>query len=410
MKRISSIVLPILTAMMLLAGCNSSNVGLFFSLENVVAIKEEGRGLDDASPIKSFAETSTSYLLTTSVLRVRTIGVNDEGGSGYEWKTVNLPSGYGLAFKVVFDGTDIVVHAGRDSDSGITTGLFSVAEAGISHAGAGSVSWTDITPALASDERISNLFILDGDIVAEISRSTGIATAYRLYNVTSTIDMTTESPLPFVDVAYDGLADYWFITSNGLYNSQDIAGTIDLSTVAVPDGAVDLTAAPFVDGSDPLWSVENSGDPKIFGFTSMAVDGNTVYLATEGGYVFYSNATTWTVFTSGGSPVRYSDGSEFTDFTGLAVSDISGSNQVFAGSRNEGYVILDATGGVGSETVTYYDPQDQTSTNLFSTDLYRGNISRLVDGSGEDVIFALTPNTGLWRGTIVDSKLIWVRE
>ncbi len=422
MKRISRILLPILAAIILLTGCNSSNVGLFFSLENVVAIVEEDRGLDENANITSFAETVVPYpydedgpsepippvdeyyyLLTTNKLMMRIVGKNSGGSQrGYTWKSVNLPSGTNIASKVISDGTNIILHASDDGSGGLSGGLYTAAEGVLNYDQADSVSWTQITipTPLGTDERIAEVFLVNGDLVISVQRNVPSAgSAWKLYNVTQDNDLfTQEIGEPIIDIVYDGVSEYWIATPNYLFNSNDIAAAIDsdLSSAPAIPGRVNTATTPFHGFVD---------------FTDLASDGSYTYLLSSDGYVYYSLAgfTSWSAFDAEPVDNQYQDDDPF--FTRAGVTDFSGSPEIYAGTRNQGYVILDAS----TTTATFIDRRRPDLSNVTDTALYNsegtyGYVRMIVDGQEENVVFALTPKHSLWRGSLEGSYLRWVRE
>ncbi len=401
-----------LAVLMLFAACNSSNVGLFYSIESVVAIQEEGRGLEEFSPINSFAEGQNNYYLTTSVLKVRAQGTETDSQTGYSWADVNMPDAHPTALKVLADGNRIVLHAAGETADGIVTGLFELTE--FDYGDAADAAWTPVSGITPADgERISNAFFANGLLFAELYSS---ASGYRLLDITGDLEILSSDLFPVIEIEWDG-SSYWALTANSIASSTG-ATPAAMSTVTLDGNAAFENAE-----GEPLWAVDSSGDAKIYSFSGMVSPAaDELYIATTGGYVFYTvdGGTGWRAFDgdSNSQADRISNGTDFTRFSALtllpAVFDDGTQDRIIAGTANEGYAFLSGSVDAGGESVSFFDAQDQSSSNLFSTDLYRGNISDLVYAGDptvdENVLFALTPNAGLWRGTYEENRLIWRRE
>ena len=395
-----------------LAACQPNTVGVFFSLENTVKIDEEARGVNKAAAIKSFVAVGQHYYLTTSTLQIRAIGANQSTDNGYTWKAVEPPNTatditYINALKVDSDGNDLIAHFSYDSTDGLATDLFrSRGEITYAQADNARALWTKISPAsLSAEQRVSNFFVVEGTVIAEIQTRANLAYSYQLHNVNNNNNIGVAEPLPFVDVAYDN-SMYWFISVDKIFQSADISTT----TLT----AVDTSVSPFVNDSDaPLRAFDNAASLRIFNFSALTADSaNTLYLSTKSGYIFtHAGGGNWNVLKNNGSTAqRFEKTANIkTIFTDILVvpAAFSGSEQVLIASQNEGY------SAITSDTITYFDPAtQQATTNLFSTSLYKGHITGLyyLPGSSENALFVLTPQNSLWRGFYADSYLTWKKE
>ncbi len=431
------IILKIILSLLILISCEPGSVGIFVSLERVVAIKEESRGLNPQSPIKSFVALGSHYYLTTTTLQVRIQETDNATETGYSWTPVSHPNNYPVALKVGEAGGDLFVHFAQ---TGGGAKLFqSVRE--IDYSAAGNPEWTEVSLNFSNDrERLSNFFTLKNDltnpadteadtendiIIIETREALGPAFAYRLYYVdyVDIIDISADSPhphkiidddhpLPFLDAEFDGTA-YWFITTNQIFTIA--AADIDTGILT----PVDTSVAPFVDSGDQLTPVDFAADQKRFAFSGLgyAPEGERTYLVTEKSYIFQhtydtNGDSTWSVFMAGGnSPVRFKDSGDtrtiFTDVLSVPAAFSGGSKEeIFVSSRNEGFVRIDQN----EENVIHPNPASELDTNFFSTNLYNGFISGFYYSQGENVLFALTPRNSLWRVKYNDGYMTWNME
>jgi len=297
----------------------------------------------------------------------------------------------------------------NDSSTGITTGLYSANNSAIDTGNADSFSaWTDIVAAdaglqaaVAAGERVNNFWVLGGNLVIELvqpGNTTTPASMYRLVQDDAT-EIISASQLPVIDASWDG-TNAAYITEDSLYFE---------GTGSWP-GPEDISGAPF-----------NQVDGSVMAFSGLLGDSGTTYIVTRSGYVFYGSGGSWQDFdgtVTDSTAIKYKNSDD--DAIGFSGVSMIGSafgfgagDEIWAPTTNEGYAILDINGS--NESVTFFNElTGGDSTNLFSTSLYGGNISAIVHASdttvNEQAVFALTPNEGLWRGSVTDGYLQWVRE
>ncbi len=422
--------LTIVLSLLILISCEPGSVGIFFSLERVIEIKEESRGLNPQSSIKSFVALGKHYYLTTTTLHVRgwnTYNATDDKDKGYSWTPVSHPDTYSVALKVGEAGGKLFVHFAQ---TGGGAKLFQSSE--IDYSDAGNAVWTEVSLNFLNDrERLSNFFTLKNDfedtsndiVIIETREARDSAFVYRLYYVDISADsphphkIIDNHPLPFLDAEFDGTS-YWFITTNELFSI--VAADINTRTLE----PVDTFSAPFIDSGDQLTPV--AADQKRFAFSGLgyAPEGEKTYLVTEKSYIFQHMYDTngvgaWSVLTAGGnSSVRFKDsgGTQtlFTDVLAVPPTYYCGDDEkkdekkeeiIFVSSQNEGYISIDSKG-----KVIYPDPASELNTNFFSTDLYNGFISGFYYPPGDNVIFVLTPRNSLWRVQYNEGYMIWSME
>lgn len=412
-----SILYVVFASLILISSCGNS-VGLFYSVENVVKVDEEGRDLPDDAPISSFTAGSEQYFITTSTLLTRVAAASESTETGYAWKQITAPvygsgTSYGNAFKAALVNGNLLVQFNDDTSDGLTAGLYYSSESELSYTDEEiSPEWNPVSAVNnpESGGRPAGFFITEAGIIIQLQEKTEIdgILYYTLYELSSDFATATEIasdlPAPIVDGETSG-TDTWFISSSRIYR----ADSADLSTFSsIPE----LDAQDSVFDNDNLKPQDSSGDLKTYGFSGLESTGSDIlYVTSSKGFIYSWNGS-WSVFSdSDGNPRRFSnpDGvyTRFTDLLYMSSSPL-GDNVLAAGSENEGYILLDTD----EESAVYYDAEDVESTNLYYTDLYKSHISMLVHDSqgGRNSVFALTPNNSLWRGSSQDQRLIWVRE
>ncbi|AHC15231.1 hypothetical protein [Salinispira pacifica] len=417
-KKVSAALFLMLAGIFLITSCGNS-VGLFYSVENVVKIDEEGRDLPDDALISSFSAGADQYFVTTSTLLTRVAAASEDSDPGYAWKQVTPPvNGSGTTYKNTFQAAmvngSLLVQFSNDSSDGLISGLFHTEESELSYTDDEiSPQWNPITEVNSHDSggRPAGFFITDSGIVVQLQLKdeTTSVLSYNLYELSSDFstiatDIVTGLPSPIVDAQSTG-ADTWFISSSRIYR----ADSADLSTFS---SISEIDAQDSVFDDDRLKPQDSTGDLKIYGFTGLESTGaDSLHVASSKGFIYHWDGS-WSVFSdSDGNPQRFAnpDG-VFTRFTDLLYMESSplGDAVLAAGTENEGYVLIDTEAGAAS----YYDAEDVESTNLYYTDLYRSHISRLVQDKqqGRDNVFALTPDNSLWRASLQDQRVIWVRE
>lgn len=400
MLRFFKIFLIISSAVLLFfSACTQDELGIFYSLE-VEKDLEGDKGLEDSLKVWELTKAGDTYYLAAGKAFQR-------GRDADQWEEIGPPDEGMLTSDIeFFNDTVYAIFRTRD---GATSRLYSY--------NAGSGSW-DEEDSISGDsnERIAGLLVVESGLYASVLKEDldTPSNPYTLYYSDDGSDYTRVD-LPGDDdysvrTVFDGTFDgtnYWFISGSDIFSGTD---------PAILTTSVDLYDS---DG--------NNITPTDFGGIYFCEELDKIFLSTQDGVIFVKNqpGLAGNIVTSNwynSSRIEKGDSGEvFYDFIKIPASryDDTGAVVVIVGS-DTGYYEIEIDDADDSDSLTIKRPRGSTETtsiNYLNTSLSESSIRSFAydersNGGGDDVIFACTTSSGLWRNTYNEDsdQRTWSRE
>ncbi len=380
------------------AGCTQESMGIFYSLE-VEKDLEGDKGLDDSLKVWKLTKTTDSYFIAAGKVYRRGI----ETGN---WEEIPPPAEGMLSSDLeYFNGTLYAMYRTGDA---ATSKLYTYAE--------GSGPWTETgTVSGAASERITGLMAVGSGLYVSVLRE-DLGTAYNPYALYYSSDGSTFSLVDLpgdndysVRMIFDGDFDgtnYWFISGDAVFAGTDPAVLTTSVSLTNTDGTV-IT-------------------PDDMGGVYYCPELEKIFISSKDGVVFAKNQPAPSADLSSG---WYSSITKYTGETAEVFYDLikvpgsgyddTGAVTVIVGSDN-GYYEIGIADSPDADSLSVTAPSGLTETttiNYLNTKLANNSIRSFAydpagAGGGDDIIFACTTSSGLWRNTYsADAgQRIWSRE
>lgn len=391
----------LLFSLLFFAGCTQENMGIYYSLE-VERDLEGDKGLDDSLKVWELAAAGDKYFIAAGKVYRREIADGT-------WSELAPPAEGMLSSDIeYFNGTVYAMYRTADAK---TSKLYTF--------NTGSGSWTPFDSVSGdTNERVTGIMTVGSGLFVSVLKD-DLDAEYNPYSLYYTADGSSFSLVDLpgendysVRMIFDGDFDgtnYWFISGNRIFSGTD---------PSVLSSDVSLVNA---DGTDI--------SPADMGGIYYCRELEKIFISSKDGLVFVKNgasAVSGTDLSSGwySSTRKYKGetGEVFYDFIKVPKSDYDQTSGVvvIVGSDNGYYEIYFPGDPVTAEELSISAPDGTTETttiNYLNTKLadnsirsfsyYAGNA-----GASDDVIFACTTSSGLWRNTFSSSagQRVWSRE
>jgi hypothetical protein len=385
-------------AVLFAAGCTQESMGIFYSLE-VEKDLEGDKGLDDSLKVWKLTKTADSYFIAAGKVYRRGI----EAGT---WEEIPPPAEGMLSSDIeFFNGTLYAMYRTGDA---ATSKLYTYAE--------GSGPWTQTgTVSGADSERITGLMAVGSGLYVSVLKE-DLGTAYDPYALYYSADGSTFSLVDLpgdndysVRMIFDGDFDgtnYWFVSGDSVFAGTD---------PAVLTSRIGLTNT---DGTDIT--------PADIGGVYYCPELEKIFISSKDGVVLAKNQPAASADLSSG---WYSSITKYTGETAEVFYDMikvpgsgyddTGAVTVIVGSDN-GYYEIGIADSPDADSLSITVPSGLTETttiNYLNTKLSNNSIRSFAydpagAGGEDDIIFACTTSSGLWRNTYsADAgQRIWSRE
>ena len=399
MKKLCSYVCTISVVLVLfVTGCTQETMGIFYSLE-VEKDLEGDKGLEDSLKVWKLTKTGDSYFIAAGKVYSRGIESGD-------WEEIPPPAEGMLSSDIeYFNGTLYAMYRTGDA---ATSKLYTYT--------AGNAPWTEAgSISGAASERVTGLMAVDSGLYVSVLKED-------------------------LDSAYDPYA--LFYSSDGsTFSLVDLPGDNDYSVRMIFDGDFDGTNYWFISGdtvfsgTDPAVlttrvSLTNTGGtvmtPANIGGVYYCPEIEKIFISSKNGVVLVKNRPASSADISSGwysSITKYSGETAevFYDLIKVPGSgyDDTGAVTVIVGSDN-GYYEIGIADGPDADSLSITAPSGLTETttiNYLNTKLANNSIRSFAydpagAGGGDDIIFACTTSSGLWRNTYnaEAGQRIWSRE
>ena len=349
---------------MFIYSCTDSSSPIFYTLENEKQVVDTS--LDNSLSVHSFVTDGTNYYAAAGSIFYRSV----EAGS-QTWNKAESSDSAGVSISsmlcnklVEFNGK---YYAAFISQDGNKHGLYSTDSLD------SSITWTTVTDTRILRKQITNLIVVNGNLLATTLESTNPGT-YNLY-YSSDGAIFTEAPalkdvtLPIIDAAYDNASsEYWVMTENKIFKGSDLSGLTETTSPPAP--------------------------PEGFGGIIYSADFSKLFVSTQNGIIYGSddNGAAWSQV---GDTAKVSDKS--VPFGGFAKIDNS---TIFVATKGYGFYII-----TGATVISRF-------TNSTISGLYNAVINSFyVDSSANPgTVFICTSGSGLWSNATPNDDTAWKWE
>ncbi|RKX86723.1 MAG: hypothetical protein DRP57_00930 [Spirochaetes bacterium] len=349
---------------MFIYSCTDSSSPIFYTLENEKQVVDTS--LDNSLSVHSFVTDGTNYYAAAGSIFYRSVQAGSQTWNKVTSSGVSDASGTTMLCNklVEFNGK---YYAAFISQDGNTHGLYSTDSLG------SSITWTKATYEEISDKQITNIIVVNGNLLAVRLESTNPGTYYLYYSSdgASFTEATalSEGPVPIIDAAYDNASsEYWVMTENKLFKGSDLSGLTETASPTAP--------------------------PEGFGGIIYSADFSKLFVSTQNGIIYGSddNGAAWSQV---GDTAKVSDKS--VPFGGFAKIDNS---TIFVATKGYGFYII--TGGT---VISRF-------TNSTISGLYNAVINSFyVDSSANlGTVFICTSGSGLWSNATPNDDTAWKWE
>lgn len=346
--------------------CKVQTEGLYNFVENEsqIVIEKRNRELRNATVV-GMAKSNGYYYISAASVYKRKIGASatEEGGL---WTKETLPPAYQNASKL-FE-SEGKMYANLYSLDGTKSSLF-----------VKDPDWKEVTNSMF----IQNVIVLEKDILLDYGNPGEYGTLHKIRVLGKDTDIQGyESPLQVINIVHAN--SYFAINDKELYKGSDLNSLSKINVL--PKREIDE-------------SKKNRPEVSIK-YTGIEVCGNTIFVTTDLGYIYYSD----------------DDGASFKKSEQLKNLEaepafINGIRKINTPSVNE-IVILSYQNSYSylRQTSSSYGFYSSIKGNFSSTSIYGKAIKDFyIDG---DVFFILSYGSGLWRGKYDSEKqgIMWVQE
>ena len=407
-----------LAAVILLAGCAQSSIGLFESIELERKIVDD-RELANDLVVGAIAEAGGRYFIAAANLWQREVVDADyPAGVVAQWVRITSPgtSNYTSSSIVTFNGSGTdMLYAVFSSQDGSTAAVYEIDPAGSLSAVSddSDVLETDSTDIAGIGELFTAFdgiseYLLVGIRAHETSRFALHGSTSGAVDSFALIPGTTGN-LPIIDVAASAAGDIALLTEKAIMvdsdggleggaDPLDVTANLDLSDPEDPAGPArqpEFGGIHFDESSGTLWLSDNEG---------------FLYRSTDFGLTWALNPAAHQVSTNDDSPLAFTD---------LASVENGSSTLVVVGTEGHGYRELDsafAPTTPAAEGSNYQASELARATVLtFYVDPSSSAYVPTADGENYtpedgDLLFAGTSNLGLWKALYTGDPVQWVRE
>lgn len=386
-----------------LPSCTQENMGIYYSLE-VEKDLEGDKGLDDSLKVWELVRAGSSYYIAAGKVYSRAV----DGGT---WAEIAPPAEGMLSTDVeYFNGS---VYALFRSGDGETSQIYRYQS--------GTAAWQQINSISGTEgERVTGLMVIGAGMYVTVLRD-DLSAGYSPYSLYYTADGSSYTLVDLpgdndysVRIIFDGDFDgtnYWVVSGDSLFFGT-APGVFD-TEVSIGDA----------DGNQDGNPVLPSSIGGIFYNSEL----DTLFLSSKDGYVLTKSdpgsagADPGSGWYSSVQKFAGSDPEVFYDFTKVPHTDYGSSGEVtvIVGSDN-GYYEIGFAETTDTTPIRVSSPDGTTVTttiNYLNTKLADNSIRSFAYDPGDsvgadDVVFACTTSSGLWRNTYTEgaSQRVWSRE
>jgi len=363
-------------------GCTQENMGIYYSLE-VEKDLEGDKGLDDSLKVWEMIKAGDTYYIAAGKVYRR--GFSDES-----WAELGPPESGMLSSDITFFN-DTIFCIYRSAD-GNTSKLYSL--------NTNDYSWTALETITADkDDRITGVIALQTVLYVSVLNE-DVDSSYKPYSLHFTEDGTN-----FTLVDLPGDNDYSVrIISDGDFDGTNywlVSGDTILSGTS--PGSLTETISPNDTNGNDL-------TPANIGGIYYCEDIDKIFISSKEGTVIFKNQPSTGILADdwyqSESALSGDDYEVFYDFTKVTVPGVDQTESiiVIVGS-DSGYYEINVDSAADADTIDLSKPTGFTNTttiNYLNTKLAVNSIRNFLfdpvnSGYDDDVIFACTTSSGLWR-------------